>query len=75
MTHLDILLGGLVLAIFTGMLGLLLGGKDKVTTDDFEKHKTSPSPHNQCPVHETKLDTMKSHLDKMDEKLDRLLER
>ena len=75
MSHLEVLIGGILLAIFTGMAGLLIGGKRKVTTEEFEIHRQSPNPHVACPVHKKQLDEVEKKIDKLDVKVDLLLER
>lgn len=61
------------MAIFTGLIGLLLGGRKKVTVDEFEKHRTSDNPHTQCPVHTTQLSEIKKILDRIDSRVYKLI--
>ena len=75
MTLTETLIGGILLAIFTGVLGMLVGNRKKVTTDEFERHRTSDSPHIACPVHKRQLDEVEKKIDKLDVKVDLLLER
>ncbi len=66
---------GVTVALFTGMLGIILGSKKKVSEEDFGRHKSDPFPHQNCAVHKSKIDDIKSQLTHMDGKLDKLLER
>jgi len=75
MTVAESIIGGIALAIFTGILGLLLGGKKKVTEDRFLDHVNSSFPHMACPIHETQLKAIEKKLDRIDTKIDNLLER
>jgi|WetSurMetagenome_2_1015567.scaffolds.fasta_scaffold207411_2 hypothetical protein len=71
----EYLVGGLILALFTGLIGSIVGGKNKLTVEEFVKHKESQSPHIDCPVHEARLEDIRISLSKMDDKLDKLIER
>lgn len=73
--NLETITVGAILAIFTGMLGALLGSKNKVTTDEFEKHKDDSSPHKACPVHAEKFNTIENKLTSIEGKIDKLMER
>jgi hypothetical protein len=75
MTFIETALIGALLAMFTGILGLLLGSRRKITTEEFEIHRASENPHIACPVHKKQLDTVERKVDIIDDKLDRLLER
>lgn len=63
------------MAILAGLFGAVLGTRRKVSTDEFEKHRDSPTPHIACPVHEYKLIDIKDKLEVMDDKIDKLLAR
>jgi hypothetical protein len=69
------ILSGLLIALFAVMIGILFGGRGKITIDDFEKHRESPNPHIACPVHTVKLNSIERKLDSMDCKIDRLIEK
>lgn len=71
----NVILGGIILAMFSGMLGLLLGNRKKVTIEEFMAHRDADNPHRACPVHEAQLERIEKKLDKVDEKIDRLIER
>lgn len=69
MTIIETTIGGLLLAIFTGMLGLLIGGKKRVTEEEFKAHIASEAPHRECPVHTSQLSDIKKVLDRVDKRI------
>jgi hypothetical protein len=69
----DGVVGGILLAIFTGLLGLLIGGKKKVSEDTFNDHIKSAAPHIACPVHTEQLSNMARVLDRIDKRIYRLM--
>jgi hypothetical protein len=71
---LDAVIGGVLVAMFTGVLGMLIGSKGKITKQDFESHKDSPNPHIACPVHKQQLTDIEKKIDRLDAKIDRLLD-
>lgn len=70
----EVVIGGMIVALFSGLLGSLLGSKNKVTLDDMERHKKDPNPHTNCPVHTTEIGFIKNSLSSIEGKVDRLLE-
>jgi len=75
LTVLETIIGGVILSIFSSLLTLVISNKNKVSMKEFEKHRDSTNPHVACPVHETKLQLIEKKLDKMDEKLDLLIQK
>ena len=71
------IVGGLILALFAGLLGYIIGGKQKVTTEEFERHREASIPHPNlpCMVHTEKLNSIERQLSCINEKLDSLLSR
>jgi hypothetical protein len=85
-TPLETILGSLTVAGVSGALAYVMGSHRKVNEKDCEERKTvidkriddhikDPVPHRDCPVHTTQIFEMNKKLDKIDAKLDTLLER
>jgi hypothetical protein len=66
---------GLLIALFTGLLGATIASKNKATIEDLNRHKDALVPHNACPVHTTKLEAIERTLASIENKLDRLITR
>lgn len=75
MTVMETVLGGALLTSLSAILTALFSNRGKVTTADFEKHKESKTPHSACPVHEKVISAIDKKLDRVEEKVDRLLQR
>lgn len=65
---------GIIVALFAGLLGALLGSKNKATLQDLEMHKKDLNPHTACPVHATEISFIRSTLSSIESKVDKLLE-
>ena len=71
----EVITGGVIVAIFSGMLAYLLGTKDKATIQDLEEHKKDPNPHVACPVHTTEIIHIKTSLSNIEGKVDKIIEK
>jgi hypothetical protein len=69
---LEAIIGGIVIAAFSCLFGLLVGSKSKVTVQDFNNHKESIHPHPILPC-ETHSETLRSINTKLDKILDNLI--
>ena len=75
MTLVETIIGGITVAAIASLIAHMFASKNKVTQEDFEKHKSEISPHPGCLIHSTKIDSMEKTLGSMDTKLDKIIEK
>jgi len=76
MSHvIEVIVGGIILSIFSGMLGIIIGNKKKITSTEFDSHLKDENPHLSCAIHTYELGSVNRKLDKIESKIDELIER